>query len=239
MSEPVRVVVADDQALVRGAFRMLVDSAPDLQVVGEAENGAEAVGLVKQLVPDVTLMDIRMPVMDGLAATAAIAALGLPTRVLVLTTFDLDEYVFDALRAGASGFLLKDTPPANLLSGIRVIAAGEALLAPSVTRLAHRGVRQEATRRPTTAAAARRADRPRDRGPGSRRPRLVQPGDRRNALRQRRNRQDPCQPAADEARRPRPGAAHRRRLRKRPGHPAPAAGLTSSSAWLALALTPP
>ena len=134
MSEPVRVVVADDQALVRGAFRMLVDSAPDLQVVGEAENGAEAVGLVKQLVPDVTLMDIRMPVMDGLAATAAIAALGLPTRVLVLTTFDLDEYVFDALRAGASGFLLKDTPPANLLSGIRVIAAGEALLAPSVTR---------------------------------------------------------------------------------------------------------
>ncbi|HEU5241421.1 MAG TPA: response regulator transcription factor [Ornithinibacter sp.] len=134
MSAPVRVVVVDDQALVRGAFRLLVDSAPDLEVVGEGANGAEAVSLVGELEPDVVLMDIRMPVMDGLEATRAVAALGVGTRVLVLTTFDLDEYVFGALRAGASGFLLKDTPPAQLLEGIRVVARGESLLAPSVTR---------------------------------------------------------------------------------------------------------
>ncbi len=134
MTAVVRVVVVDDQALLRGAFRLLVDSAPDLEVVGEGENGAEAVALVGELRPDVVLMDIRMPVMDGLAATRAIAELGVGTRVLVLTTFDLDEYVFGALRAGASGFLLKDTPPAQLLDGIRVIARGESLLGPSVTR---------------------------------------------------------------------------------------------------------
>ena len=134
MSAPVRVVVVDDQALVRGAFCVLVDSAPDLEVVGEAENGIEAVALVREVEPDVVLMDIRMPLMDGLEATAAIGALDVATRVLVLTTFDLDEYVFDALRAGASGFLLKDTPPAQLLDGIRVVARGESLLAPSVTR---------------------------------------------------------------------------------------------------------
>jgi DNA-binding NarL/FixJ family response regulator len=130
----IRVVVADDQALVRGGFRVLVDSASDLEVVGEAENGRRAVALVRELEPDVVLMDVRMPVMDGLAATEAIAGLATRTRVLVLTTFDLDAYVFGALRAGASGFLLKDTPPADLLSGIRVVARGEALLAPSVTR---------------------------------------------------------------------------------------------------------
>ncbi len=134
MSAVVRVVVVDDQALVRGAFRLLVDSAPDLEVVGEGADGAEAVSLVGELEPDVVLMDIRMPVMDGLEATRAVAALGVGTRVLVLTTFDLDEYVFGALRAGASGFLLKDTPPAQLLEGIRVVARGESLLAPSVTR---------------------------------------------------------------------------------------------------------
>ena len=134
MSAPVRVVVVDDQALVRGAFRVLVDSAPDLEVVGEGENGAEAVALVRDLEPDVVLMDIRMPVMDGLEATGAIARLGVGTRVLVLTTFDLDEYVFGALRAGASGFLLKDTPPVQLLDGIRVVAGGDSLLGPSVTR---------------------------------------------------------------------------------------------------------
>lgn len=111
-----------------------MDSAPDLEVVGEGENGAEAVELVRELEPDVVLMDIRMPVMDGLEATSAIAGLGVRTRVLVLTTFDLDDYVFGALRAGASGFLLKDTPPAQLLDGIRVVSRGESLLAPSVTR---------------------------------------------------------------------------------------------------------
>ncbi|GAA3716082.1 response regulator transcription factor [Terrabacter ginsenosidimutans] len=134
MSAAVRVVVVDDQALVRGAFRLLVDSAPDLEVVGEGANGEEAVALVRELEPDVVLMDIRMPVMDGLEATSAIAGLGVRTRVLVLTTFDLDDYVFGALHAGASGFLLKDTPPAQLLDGIRVVSRGESLLAPSVTR---------------------------------------------------------------------------------------------------------
>jgi len=130
----IRVVVADDQALVRAGFRVLVESASDLEVTGEASNGQEAVDLVAELEPDVVLMDIRMPVLDGLEATRAITSSTGATRVLVLTTFDLDEYVFAALRAGASGFLLKDTPPAQLLQGIRIVAAGDALLAPSVTR---------------------------------------------------------------------------------------------------------
>ncbi|HVA05646.1 MAG TPA: response regulator transcription factor [Acidimicrobiales bacterium] len=130
------VVVVDDQALVRGGFRVLVDSAPDLTVLGEASNGEEAVKIVGVTHPDVVLMDVRMPLMDGIEATRRI--LSAPTdrapRVLILTTFDLDEYVYDALRAGASGFMLKDTPPAELLAAIRVIAGGDALLAPSVTR---------------------------------------------------------------------------------------------------------
>src|SRR3954471_14793291 len=130
----IRVVIADDQALVRGGFRVLVDSADDLIVVGDAANGAEAVQTVQDQQPDVVLMDIRMPTMDGLEATRRIIATTSATRVLVLTTFDLDEYVFAALKAGASGFLLKDTPPSDLLSGIRTVAAGESLLSPSITR---------------------------------------------------------------------------------------------------------
>lgn len=132
----IRVLVADDQALVRGSFRVLVDTAADLQVIGEAATGAEAVEIASREKPDVLLMDIRMPVMDGIEATRQITqspqAAGV--RVLILTTFDVDEYVYAALRAGASGFLLKDTPPANLLAAIRVIASGDALLAPAVTR---------------------------------------------------------------------------------------------------------
>jgi DNA-binding NarL/FixJ family response regulator len=133
---PVDVVVVDDQALVRAGFRVLVDSAEDLRVVGEAENGAAAVEVVSATRPDVVLMDVRMPTMDGLEATRQIteSASTAATRVIILTTFDLDEYVYEALRAGASGFLLKDTPTADLLAAIRVVAAGEALLAPSVTR---------------------------------------------------------------------------------------------------------
>ena len=130
------VVVADDQALVRAGFRVLIDSAADLEVVGEAADGAQAVAAVEAARPDVVLMDVRMPVMDGLEATRRI--MGSPraatTHVLILTTFDLDEYVYDALRAGASGFLLKDAPPEELLNAIRVVATGDALLAPSVTR---------------------------------------------------------------------------------------------------------
>ena len=131
----IRVAVVDDQALVRGGFRVLVDSAPDLQVVGEASDGVQAVELALAQRPDVVLMDIRMPSMDGLEATRRIlAADNHQVRVLVLTTFDLDEYVFAALKAGASGFLLKDTPPSALLAGIRTVAAGDALLSPSITR---------------------------------------------------------------------------------------------------------
>jgi DNA-binding NarL/FixJ family response regulator len=134
--EPVRVLVADDQALLRGSFRVLVDSSPGLRVVGEAATGGEAVDLARSEHPDVVLMDVRMPGMDGIEATRVIcgAAETADVRVLILTTFDLDEYVYAALRAGASGFLLKDTPPADLLSAIRVIASGEGLLAPTVTR---------------------------------------------------------------------------------------------------------
>ncbi|KAB2346825.1 response regulator [Actinomadura rudentiformis] len=131
-----RVLVADDQALLRGSFRILVDTAPGLKVVGEAGTGTEACELAVKEHPDVVLMDVRMPEMDGIEATRRIC--GSPetadVRVLILTTFDLDAYVYSALRAGASGFLLKDTPPGDLLTAIRVVAAGEALLAPTVTR---------------------------------------------------------------------------------------------------------
>jgi DNA-binding NarL/FixJ family response regulator len=132
----IRVLVADDQALVRGSFRILVDSAPGLTAVGEAATGTEAVEIARRAKPDIILMDIRMPVMDGIEATRQITAAPETSaaRVLILTTFDLDEYVFAALRAGASGFLLKDTRPADLLTAIRVVASGDALLAPAITR---------------------------------------------------------------------------------------------------------
>jgi DNA-binding NarL/FixJ family response regulator len=130
----ISIVVADDHDLIRAGFRVLVDTAPDLHVVGEASTGQEAVEVARRVRPDVVLMDIRMPKVDGIAATRRILEPGTATKVMILTTFDLDEYVFAALRAGASGFLLKDTPPADLLATIRVIAAGEALLAPTVTR---------------------------------------------------------------------------------------------------------
>jgi DNA-binding NarL/FixJ family response regulator len=129
-----RVVLADDQAVMRTGLRMLCEHDGDIAVVGEAENGAAAAVLARTHRPDVILMDIRMPVLDGIAATAQIAAADLGTRVLVLTTYDLDEYVYGALRAGAAGFLLKATPPDRLVAGIETVAAGEALLAPSLTR---------------------------------------------------------------------------------------------------------
>jgi DNA-binding NarL/FixJ family response regulator len=132
----IRVAVADDQALVRGGFAVLLRSAADIEVVGEAADGKEAVELAQREKPDVFLMDIRMPEMDGLEATRQITAndATAATHVLILTTFDLDEYVFEALRAGASGFLLKDTLPEDLLNAVRVVADGEALLAPKITR---------------------------------------------------------------------------------------------------------
>jgi len=148
----IRVVVADDQALVRSGFTMLLAGEPDIDVVGEAGNGAEAVALVASERPDVVLMDVRMPVMDGLEATRRISgdeSLS-GTRVVILTTFDLDEYVHEALRAGASGFLLKDTLPIDLLNAVRVVAGGDALIAPKITRR----LIEEFARRPEPAAVA-------------------------------------------------------------------------------------
>jgi DNA-binding NarL/FixJ family response regulator len=130
----VRVLIGDDQALVRGGFRMILEAKEDMEVVGEAGDGAEAVALVEQLQPDVVLMDVRMPDMDGIEATRRIAASGSSARIVILTTYDVDEYVFAALRAGASGFLLKDVRPPELTEAIRIVARGDALLAPGVTR---------------------------------------------------------------------------------------------------------
>jgi DNA-binding NarL/FixJ family response regulator len=130
----ISVLLVDDQPLLRVGFRMVLESQDDLTVVGEAADGSQAVRLTAELEPDVVLMDVRMPGMDGIEATRRIVASGSRSRVVVLTTFDLDEYAFSALRAGASGFLLKDVPPADLLSGIRAVASGDAVVAPSVTR---------------------------------------------------------------------------------------------------------
>jgi DNA-binding NarL/FixJ family response regulator len=135
-AKPIRIVVADDQALVRAGFRMILETQPDLAVVAEASNGEEAVAASAGANPDIVLMDIRMPVMDGLEATRRILVVvpTPPVRVVMLTTFDLDDYVYSALRSGASGFLLKDVSPEQLIAGVRSVAAGDALLSPAITR---------------------------------------------------------------------------------------------------------
>ena len=179
----IRVVVADDQALVRSGFTMLLAGEPDIEVVGEASNGVEAVALAASEHPDVMLMDIRMPVMDGLEATRRISedpSLA-TTRILILTTFDLDEYVHEGLRAGASGFLLKDTMPVDLIQAVRVVAAGDALIAPRIMRRLDRGVRPA----PRTGGCgrgdrrARPAHRSRARGARTRRQGSIERRDRR------------------------------------------------------------
>jgi DNA-binding NarL/FixJ family response regulator len=141
----IRVVLVDDQAMVRAGFRMILESESDITVVGEAADGREAIDVVKRSSPHVVLMDVRMPVMDGIEATESIVSSETEARVLILTTFDLDDYVYSALRAGASGFLLKDAPAEQLINAVRVIAAGDALLAPSVTRL----LIEQVSRQPT------------------------------------------------------------------------------------------
>jgi DNA-binding NarL/FixJ family response regulator len=130
----IRVLLADDQELVRAGFRMILETQADIEVVGDAGDGVEAVAVTRRLQPDVVLMDIRMPNLDGLQATKQLMAAGSASRVVILTTFDLDEYVYQALTAGASGFLLKNAPPEQLIGAVRVVAAGDALLAPSITR---------------------------------------------------------------------------------------------------------
>ena len=130
----IRVLIADDQALVRGGFRLILDAQKDIEVVGEAADGHEALALARELEPDVVLMDVRMPDLDGIEATQRLLESNRPPRVLMLTTFDLSEYVYQAMKAGASGFLLKDVRPEQLAEAVRVVAAGEALLAPAITR---------------------------------------------------------------------------------------------------------
>lgn len=152
----IRVVLVDDQALMRAGFKMIIDAEPDMEVVGEAGDGIEGIEVARRLRPDIVLMDIRMPRLDGVEATKRLAGpdIGSPVNVVVLTTFNLDEYVYGALRAGASGFLLKDAPPEELLHAIRVCSAGEALLAPAVTKrlIAEFAARPEVAE-PTGAAA--------------------------------------------------------------------------------------
>ena len=130
----IRVLLVDDQAVVRGGLKLILEAQDDIEVIGEAADGSEAVALTRALDPDVVLMDIRMPALDGIEATRQLAAAGTDARVLILTTYGLDEYVYEALRAGAAGFLLKTDPPERLVEGVRVVAAGEALLAPDITR---------------------------------------------------------------------------------------------------------
>ena len=162
----IRVLIADDEALVRAGFKVLVDSAPGLSVVGEASDGVQAVRQARALKPDVVLMDIRMPVMGGLEATKLIldGDQDPPPRILVVTTFDRDEHVFEALRGGASGFVLKDTPPEKLLDAITIVAAGEALLAPAITRrlIAEFARQPRAAARPAEDALAQLTERERD-----------------------------------------------------------------------------
>ena len=150
MSSPIRVMLADDQALVRSGFRMLIEAEDDIEVVGEAADGASALSMVRAMKPDVVLMDVRMPGMGGIEATAKVVAEHPASRVLILTTFDLDEYAFAGLRAGASGFLLKDTRPADLAAAIRTVAAGDAVVSPRVTK---RMLELFATQMPSAATA--------------------------------------------------------------------------------------
>ena len=216
----IRVVVADDQGMVRSGFSILLNAQPDIEVVGEAVNGQEAVTRAAELCPDVILMDVRMPVLDGLQATRQITAAGDGApRILVLTTFDLDDYVYEALRSGASGFLLKDASAGELAAAVRVVAAGDALLAPGVTRR----LIAEFARMGAPRAASRKhldgSDRTRDRGAGPGRPRHVQRGDRRPPGRRGADGQDARQPRADEARVARPCSGRGLRLRERPRPP--------------------
>lgn len=146
----ISVLLCDDQHLVRSGFRMILETEPDIHVVGEASDGREVVAMARRVEPDVVLMDVQMPNMDGLEATARVTALDDPPKVLILTTFERDDYVFSSLRAGASGFILKNAPPEQLVDAVRVIAGGEALLAPSVTRR----IIEEFAHRPVAAASA-------------------------------------------------------------------------------------
>jgi len=206
----VSVVIADDQELIRTGFRLILAAEPDIDVVGEAATGDEAVTITHHLKPDVVLMDIRMPDLDGIEATRRILADARqpPTKVLILTTFDLDEYVYDALRAGASGFLLKDVPARQLASAVRTVGDGDALLSPSITRrlIEQFAAPRAPARTPPGIDELTRQDQRRDRG---------------RADRRRDHRQDACHANPDETRAAGPSAGRRARLRDRHRHPRP------------------
>ena len=218
MSAPIRVLIADDQPMVRAGLRMILELEPDIDIVGEAADGNEAVAVAAATEPDVILMDVRMPNLDGLEATRRIVGSREDgPRVLILTTFDLDVYVYEALASGASGFVLKDIEPEKLVDAIRVIANGEALLSPTVTKK----LIEEFVRRPPdvvrpVAAGARAADRAGGRDHGAGGPRPVQRRDRGPGVRERADRQDPRRPDPHEARAARPRPGGRLRLRARP-----------------------
>ncbi len=216
----IKVLLADDQALVRAGFRALLDAQDDIEVVGEASDGDEAVAMARRYGPDVVLMDIRMPGTDGLAATRAIVGderlAGI--RIVILTTFELDEYVFEAIRSGASGFLVKDTEPVELLRAVRSVAAGDALLSPGVTRRLIGAFATQTARAPSDPRAGR-ADRARARGHEPRGRGPVERRDRRAPLRQPHDGQDAREPGDDQARGPRPCADGGVRLRVGPRPP--------------------
>ena len=218
----ISILLADDQPMLRLGFRLVLDAQDDMEVVGEAGDGAAALRLVQANHPDVVLMDVRMPGMDGIEATRRIVASASTTRVLILTTFDLDEYVYAGLRAGASGFLLKDVPPNDLLAAIRAVASGDAVVAPAVTRRLLDAFCRTCPTRPRPRAAlppGSGADRAGTRDPHRGRARPVQPRDRRAARPGRGHRQDPRRPDPDQTRPARPGPGRRLRLRARPGPP--------------------
>ena len=186
------VLIADDQALVRVGLRKILEAEPEINVVGEAGDGEDAVAEARHLRPDLVLMDIRMPVLDGIEATRRIVSAQPATRVLILTTFGLDTYVYDALRAGASGFMLKDAPPEEIAAAVRIVASGEALLAPAVTRaVIEEFARQQPAATPDSSGGLLRADTAGAGSPRPARPRAVEPGDLRAARDQRSHRQDP------------------------------------------------
>ena len=200
----IRVLLADDQALIRAGFRMILDAAADLEVVGEATDGAEAVRLARSERADVVLMDIRMPGVDGLEATRQIAADDdlAGVKVVILTTFETDEYVYQALQSGASGFLVKDTEPAELLHAVRVAARGDALLSPSVTRRLITDIASRPRRPPASDRALTALTEPGARGDDPGRRGAVQRRDRGPAVPEPAHREDPCQPDHDQAERP-------------------------------------
>ena len=210
----IRVLIADDQSMVRAGFRMLLSGEPDIEVAAEARDGLEAVAKAARFKPTVILMDIRMPGLDGLEATRRIIAADNTARILILTTFGLDEYVYEALCAGANGFVLKDDPPEQLIAAVHTVAAGDALLSPAITK---RVIRQF-TRipRPRAAERAGRAHRTRARHPPAHRSRPIQLRDRSAALHQRDDRQDARHAHPRQARPPRPRPGRRIRI---PGWP--------------------